>query len=102
MTGQSKTKFRRTITWRAFRSSIIKARGCRCELCGRTKTSRGLDLHHLTPAVYSLLEPERFRLLCTGCHELVESFVFVAKSMPRAEQFYAWAGDFLPRKGFDL
>jgi hypothetical protein len=49
-----------------------------------------------------LLEPERFRLLCTGCHELVESFVFVAKSMPRAEQFNAWAGDFLPRKGFDL
>jgi hypothetical protein len=32
----------------------------------------------------------------------VESFVFVAKSMPMAEQFYAWAGDFLPRKGVDL
>lgn len=89
------------MAWTRFRTSILKTRGKRCELCGRAKTARQLDLHHVTPDAYTLLEPHRFKLLCTGCHEFVENIVWVAKTMPRSAEFLAWAGDFLPRKGLD-
>ena len=67
-------------------------------MCGIKKTAKGLDLHHLTPALYDLLEPDRFVLLCTSCHEFVERMAFRVATMPDREKFEAWAGRFLPRK----
>ena len=101
MNGSQKTAFRRTVAWKRFRVALLKARGLKCELCGRKKTARQIDVHHLTPAVYDVLEPSRFKLLCTSCHELVEGFVFVQNTMPNREKFMAWAGSFLPRKEID-
>ena len=95
--GKEKTAFRRTVAWRKFRLLMVKSAGNRCELCGRKKTARQLDVHHVTPADYSLLEADRFKVLCTDCHYFVEHIVFVATTMPRSAEFLAWAGEFLPK-----
>jgi predicted HNH restriction endonuclease len=94
-----KDRFRRKKVWKDFRSQIIKARGARCELCGIKKTARGLDVHHLTPDAYTVLEHHRFKILCAGCHEFVERMVFRVATMPRRDAFLEWAGEFISRKG---
>ena len=97
MTGKEKTVFRRKKVWKDFRLLMVKSAGNRCELCGRKKIARQLDVHHVTPAQYDLLEPSRFKVLCTDCHYFVEHIVFVATTMPRSAEFLAWAGEFLPK-----
>jgi hypothetical protein len=56
-----------------------------------------LDVHHLLPGEYSVLTPDRFKVLCTSCHEFVENMVHVANTMPKSAEFLAWAGEFLPK-----
>jgi len=97
MTGKEKTVFRRKKVWKDFRLLMVKSAGNRCELCGRKKIARQLDVHHLLPGEYDVLEPLRFKVLCTDCHYFVEHIVFVAKTMPRSAEFLAWAGEFLPK-----
>jgi len=64
-----KTLFRKTEIWTSFRNKIVKERGV-CELCGY---QRRLTLHHihLTDKAkdYANLIPERFKVMCSGCHK---------------------------------
>ena len=100
MTSASKTKFRRTRAWIEFRIGLIETRGKRCEMCGVVKrTARELDCHHLHPEDYANLDPDRFKILCTGCHDFVERMalrVLGRDPFPNRTEFLRWAGPFLP------
>jgi hypothetical protein len=74
MTAEEQTAFRGRKVWKDFRASLIKERGCRCELCWRPKQPRALQVHHLTPDEYDNLEPRRFSVLCSDDHELIEKW----------------------------
>ena len=76
---------------------MVKSAGSRCQLCGRKKTARQLDVHHIDPSRYDFLQADKFKVLCTSCHEFVENMVFVANTMPKSSEFLAWAGEFLPK-----
>lgn len=99
-TSQEKNAFRRTVAWIKFRMSLLKVRKARCELCGSIKKSaKALDLHHVFPDEYDNLDPNKFKFLCTTCHEFIE-FIAVriaAGGVPNLEALKAWAGDFIPR-----
>jgi len=69
------TKFRTLKVWREFRKSIIEERGPYCELCGgeyRGKRIKQLQLHHLDPANYAILDPAKFKLVCGSDHDTIE------------------------------
>ena len=75
--GDQKKLFRGRKAWKEFRDREIKARGCKCELCEgdyKGKAER-LELHHLDPAKYDLLDPDLFKSLCSTCHEYVEFWI---------------------------
>lgn len=75
ITSKDKTKFRSSREWKEFRQSLLEERGCSCELCGTRysgKRKRYLQVHHLDPENYKDLSPDKFVLLCSSCHEMVE------------------------------
>ena len=69
--SEDKTLFRKLKIWIEFRNRIIKERG-HCELCGYEKRA---TLHHIhlndSAESYSNLLPERFKVLCNGCHKFL-------------------------------
>lgn len=74
MNQKEKTKFRRTVKWKKFRAFLLKERGRVCELCGTIKPQI-IQVHHVHPENYTNLEnPLHFKLLCSGCHDLIERF----------------------------
>lgn len=75
MDQKEKTRFRSSKVWKEFRLLFIKQTGGLCEMCGTKYTGKRLSmlqLHHLDPAHYTLLEPNRFKLCCQPCHDLIE------------------------------
>lgn len=74
MNSKEKQKFRSTSTWKNWRKYILHKRNYTCEICGIVK-KKGLQLHHLDEENYTLLQEERFILLCSSCHKEVERLV---------------------------
>ena len=75
MDANDKKKFRAKKEWKEFRLVLMEERGCSCELCGTTykgTRKRGIQAHHLFPDQYTNLDPSKFVLLCSSCHDLVE------------------------------
>lgn len=68
------SRFRQSKAWKDFRIQVIQERDCRCEMCGIKKKSKQLQLHHLFPLAYEDLTPSKFKVLCAGCHDLVEKY----------------------------
>jgi len=75
MDSQEKKKFRTSKEWKKFRQRLLSERGPQCELCGTRysgKRKRYLQVHHLDPDNYTDLNPDKFVLLCSSDHEMVE------------------------------
>lgn len=75
MTSKEKNKFRASKQWKEFRNSLLDERGSQCELCGTKYSGRRkktLQVHHLDPDNYTDLNPDKFVLLCSSDHDLVE------------------------------
>jgi len=70
-TSEDKTLFRKTKDWIDFRNKIVKEREI-CEFCGY---ERRLSAHHIyltDKAIdYTNLVPERFKVVCSGCHKFL-------------------------------
>jgi predicted HNH restriction endonuclease len=85
---KERTNFRLTVAWKQFRETfVVRENGC-CELCGTKyygKQKKSLQLHHLDPAHYDDLNPLKFKLLCSGCHDLVERFAMKLKGSKKDE-----------------
>jgi len=64
-----KDAFRKTKEWKAFRKQILEERGPQCECCG--KKTKCLQLHHIDPANYTMLDPDMFALVCRSCHSCI-------------------------------
>ena len=71
MTGTEKSRFRQTKTWKQFRQQLRIDRQYTCEICG-IKKKTGLQVHHLDEEHYTDLNPQKFKLLCSSCHQEVE------------------------------
>ena len=71
MTSAEHAKFRSTTRWREFRTHLLENRGYCCACCG-IKKKKGLQIHHKDPDQYDDLTPEKFVILCSDCHGLVE------------------------------
>lgn len=72
------TEFRRTKVWKKFREKMLKKVDNTCELCGTIysgKRTRQLQVHHLFPEKYELLEEVFFKVICSSCHDLIERFI---------------------------
>lgn len=99
--NMEKNAFRAKAPWKKFRAKILRDRGCKCEMCrpGASHTAKSLDLHHLRPDLYDLLDPKLFKLLCTKHHELVEWMAIQLEygDVPNQEAAMAWLGPFLPK-----
>lgn len=105
MTSKEKTKFRQTQKWKVFRAFFLKKTNSSCELCGSVysgKRKRMLQLHHRDPDNYTDLNPEKFRLICSGCHEMVEKIskkvLSNNSSLVNKEEWYILLKNFLPFK----
>ena len=86
--------------WKKFRAKILKDRGCKCELCGSVKDSqKALDLHHVYPGYYDDLDPAKFALLCTSCHEFIEHIGvrWATGGVPNEGKMMVWLDHFIPR-----
>lgn len=73
-----KTLFRQSKVWQEFRAGMIYLQNNRCECCGMVypgAKSRQLQVHHLFPEKYELLNPANFSVVCSSCHDLIERFV---------------------------
>ena len=76
--GSPKTLFRQSMAWKNFRQAMIELNNATCEMCGMRYTASKhhlLQVHHLEPAFYELLDSAKFSVLCSSCHDLVERFV---------------------------
>jgi len=103
--AEQKTRFRTLKIWKEFRQHLIEVRGPSCECCGTTysgKRKKQLQIHHLYPSQYELLEEFRFKILCSRCHDAVETINIKLKSknqtLIRRDLFLALYGEFLPRE----
>ena len=67
--NKEKEDFRKTATWKNFRSSLLLERGSYCQCCG--VKSKKLSLHHMAEWDYQNLDKERFVFLCSACHKQV-------------------------------
>lgn len=67
--NKEKDDFRKTKEWRLFRKQIIEERSTYCECCG--KKTKALQLHHIDPAHYTILDPRMFALVCRHCHQAI-------------------------------
>lgn len=72
-------------------------------MCGKAFGSKDLDLHHLYPEFYDLLDPSNFKLLCTEDHDDVERWAKKVGAhnsghtqIPNFPLLIAWMGQFLP------
>ena len=76
-TSQLKTLFRGRKEWKEFCSKLRDERDNKCEICGKPLTKVIGNVHHLhtcpTMADYMNLEPNRFLLVCTNCHDWCHS-----------------------------
>jgi hypothetical protein len=97
------TRFRALKVWKEFRKAIIETRGPYCELCGgeyRGKKVKQLQLHHLDPANYTVLDPIKFKLLCNSCHrhiiERLSKKLRGKNGVKNKEKWLALIEDFLP------
>jgi hypothetical protein len=75
VTTEEKTKFRTRVAWRSFRKEKLQTCENRCELCGTKysgKRTKMLQVHHHDPDNYDDLTADKFSVLCSGCHEVVE------------------------------
>ena len=64
-----KTEFRKSKEWKLFRKQILQERGPQCECC--LKKTRAVQLHHIDPANYTVLDPHMFALVCRSCHSCI-------------------------------
>lgn len=99
------TQFRSKKKWKLFRQHLLKIHNNTCQLCGATyknKRCRQLQAHHLYPQMYDLLLPCLFKLICSGCHDLVER-MYVKKDWGQyKELWHQLLDDFLPKKIQDV
>lgn len=74
-TAELKNLFRGRKVWKDFCEKFIEEKGCKCEICYKSLTKVIGNVHHrcraMTMAEYMNLEPSRFMLLCTSCHDWV-------------------------------
>lgn len=102
MTHIEHNKFRTTKVWKEFRKKLIHDRGAECECCGTKysgKRIKQLQVHHKDPANYMDLAPEKFVLLCSGCHDMIERMnkkLKGSKGVKNKEKWLALIGEFLP------
>lgn len=79
MTSEEKIKFRRGKTWKEFRLKKIQEQSDTCELSGMVykgaKQKAGLECHHHDPLNYDDLEMEKFSILNSTMHNLVEYWI---------------------------
>lgn len=107
--GDEKRKFRSSKVWKDFRHSEIQKRKlpgekqARCECCGSQHPDKDFDLHHLEPDNYDNLDPTKFKLLDTKCHEFFEWIAIRLAAdtkhgnFHRSDLFMQWGGGFLPK-----
>lgn len=100
MTSAEHTKFRSTSRWREFRSRLLEERGYRCACCG-IKKKKGLQIHHKDPDQYEDLTSEKFVILCSDCHGLVEKMAKrfrgkKANTITNSELWYELLSPFFP------
>jgi hypothetical protein len=69
-TKEARDKFRCTTKWTTF-SKQMRNKHKECQCC--TLKSKNLNVHHLTPKKYDILEEERFAVVCHNCHRTIES-----------------------------
>ena len=104
MATDDNVKFRRSKEWKSFRESLLDQVGNRCQLCGTRlsgKQKKRLQIHHLDPENYNDLDPQKFRVLCTTDHKLVEKMAtkILGKNpedIPFLDRWVSLLGDFLP------
>lgn len=74
-TAQLKQLFRGRKVWKDFANQFTEDKGCKCEICYKPLTKVIGNVHHRCRAKvmseYMNLEPSRFMLLCTSCHDWV-------------------------------
>ena len=104
MTFQEHTRFRATKAWKEFRKALIIKRGPYCELCGTKyvgKRIKQLQVHHRDPENYFDLTPEKFALLDSSCHDLIERLATKLEgsksdNIPNLEKWVSLTYLFLP------
>lgn len=77
-----KNLFRQSIKWKNFRTFMLKQNNCHCEICAchySGKRLTQLQVHHLDPDNYEILNPASFSVLCSSCHDFVERLVTMIK-----------------------
>lgn len=106
-TRRERSNFRMTVRWKNFRSQLIEQRGAVCECCGTKyygKQRRGLQIHHLDTDNYEYLVPERFKILCSSCHEALTERMSTkilgkkSNDIPNLEVWVKLLYEFLPYK----
>lgn len=73
-----KTLFRASKAWKDFRHAMIEMNGAKCEMCGIAYSANKhhlLQVHHLRPDEYELLDSAQFSVLCSSCHDSIERWV---------------------------
>lgn len=73
MNQKEKAKFRTTKEWKEHREELIKENNEKCQCCGRKFPSKRLHCHHmdLDSANYKDLTKEKFKILCSPCHDFL-------------------------------
>ena len=97
MNSKEKAAFRRTVEWKQFRIALITERENTCELCGGTKPSSQLQVHHINPDDYTNLNKKYFAVLCKSCHKDIER---LSKRKFIKEPLYSVVAPFLAHSSF--
>lgn len=56
-------------TWKQKRAAALERAQHRCQVCGFSKWSRKLEVHHLTYERFQRERPEDLMVVCVQCHE---------------------------------
>lgn len=74
-TSLRKQEFRKSQSWISFKENMYYWNTCSngmimCQDCKEYFTKENIDIHHIFPNEYDVLERSKFMLLCRNCHEI--------------------------------
>lgn len=72
MSKKTYRKYLESGSWKRFRASALKTRGCRCEVCFVQPGKRRLHLHHVRYSTLGNEQPLDVIVVCIECHAHLE------------------------------
>ncbi len=81
LSSKEKTKYRRSVQFKAIRKQLLEKADNRCQCCSVKKSKKNLQCHHIDETKYRENDEINYVIvLCSECHSFIEKKIRVIKN----------------------